>query len=1166
MSLLDKISGLAQKAKDNVVSKTFISKDKRLEHSLSEHVKVNEIYFEKVSTFGLPSTINVIAYDYVASLLAVAGDSANGYVKVFGKGISTTIRLPKSVGIKYLQFKTGLPILIVIDKANTIITIDLRTKSIRHALPAPEIITSQTYCTGTDWLFIGYANGFVDVFDIMLGTVTPYQIPDLLENQEIIDPEEISQQHIVVDLQLHPTDLNTLLIGYEAIVFIWNIRESTIRRAYSLRKLEKSSIYRNSNLTCFAWSPNGSRFIAGYDDGSTHLWDVKNEQKPLNSRKISDAFSVPGKEAAVSEPIYQIAWYANTAVHKSYIVIAGGTNAMDIQGLNVLEFDLDSDAREAKKQSIMPLPSDLSHFLILSTDPYYLGMHNPLCIAVIGVDHCLRVFGLEPGFPSLKLPPALEFLGPNILNACHIPQLPASAFSKLAGMTTSDRQTRYLPITGGVAGSEHVYHIDTNDLLVTIHQGEVVKFWDASYTALRPLSHLTIHCLEELADQEALLCSIDVNKNNALLTVGFSDGSILIYEYQPDAQIPTEIDPRLRKRNEEFINSCDDTLKEISELLQDMGSASDAQEEEQEHSDVVPADTNSFSKEQSEGIAISSAETATTNPFLSPSPTHQQPQPQQQQPQEISSEASTPQPPPRKLSKQSSVFKTINKYSEKAGFYALVRISLGSLPIKSTDFYLFSIAAASDDGSVSIIDIYRQLVLFSCNIAQIDFQNTVAASAAQPKSDNATNLEEADRSKPQPTKPASITSIRFFNTYSPTQVMAISTQLYVGLSNGHVYQFNLSTLHKVTAGTLNEYLSLRMIPSGPLIDMYMIDLNGNSQSASTQYVQEGHQQKLAKQPSHHPSNESEDEVSPKPSSIISNSSSTTTSNTSSVNNSNVPSKRMAAIGKGEYRQQEHPHFSICITDNSIQIFLSGYNVKLFAREFAASPKIVRSQVVKSGQQGVCLVLLMDNGRLAFYTLPTLDLILEMALPNTCLLDRLQESSISEDGRVVFWSGKYEMEEFSFIHKPELTFGESVVLFDASRAMPSHPSMVTLQQQQKAKKTWLDTVAGAFQKEPLTMQELDLLMGRIPMEDPNELRRQKIDAYKAKMEKEANSSSSSSKGPGGVFSELGDKMNERGERLNELDKKFQDMNAASGDFLRAVKDYNERQARKKWWEF
>lgn len=567
--------------------------------------------------------------------------------------------------------------MVIIDKSNTIITIDLRTKNIRHVLPAPEIITSQTYCTGTDWLFIGYANGFVDVFDIMQGTMTPYQIPDLLENQEIVDPEEIPQQHIVVDLQMHPTELNTLLIGYEAIVFVWNIRESNIRRSFSLRKLDKSNPSRNSNLTCFAWSPNGSRFIAGYDDGYTHLWDIKNEQKPITSRKISEAFALSGEEAVASEPIYQIAWYANTAAHRSYVVVAGGSNALDIQGLNVLEFSLDGDSREPKKQTIMPLPTDLSHFLIMSTDPYYLGMHNPLGIAVVGVDHCLRVFSLEHGFPLFKLPPALEFLGPNILNACHIPQLPTTAFKKLASMTTSDRQTRYLPITGGVAGPEHVYHIDANDLLVTIHQGEVVKFWDASYTALRPLSHLTINCLDDLVNQEAFLCCLDVNKTNGTFTVGFSDGSILIYEYQPDAQIPTDVDPRLKKRNEEFINNCDDTLKEISDLLEDMGSVSDTQEEQEPN---AAASTNPFLTEQNAGNH--STET-TPNPFLSPSPTYQQQQQQPQQSQEIPSEASTPQLPPRNASKPSSIFHTLNKSGEKAGFYALVRVSLGSLPITS---------------------------------------------------------------------------------------------------------------------------------------------------------------------------------------------------------------------------------------------------------------------------------------------------------------------------------------------------------------------------------------------------------------------------------------------------------------------------------------------------
>jgi hypothetical protein len=275
-------------------------------------------------------------FQILTNLKTKAGDSNYGYIKVFGKGISTTIKLPNPIGIKHLQFKIGFPILVVIDKANTIITIDLRTKSIRHTLSAQEIITSQAYCTGTDWMFIGYANGFVDVFDIMQGTITPYQIPDLLETQEANIPLEGKDlnSHIVVDLQMHPTELNTLLIGYESAAFIWNIRENTIRRSFSLRRLDKSNIYKSANLTCLAWSPNGSRFIGGYDDGSIHLWDIKNDQKPILSRKLSQAFSphTSKEEQPITEPIYQVAWYADEASHKSCIVIAGGSNPADIQG------------------------------------------------------------------------------------------------------------------------------------------------------------------------------------------------------------------------------------------------------------------------------------------------------------------------------------------------------------------------------------------------------------------------------------------------------------------------------------------------------------------------------------------------------------------------------------------------------------------------------------------------------------------------------------------------------------------------------------------------------------------------------------------------------------------------------------------------------------------
>ena len=73
------------------------------------------------------------------------------------------------------------------------------------------------------------------------------------------------------------------------------------------------------------------------------------------------------------------------------------------------------------------------------------------------------------------------------------------------------------------------------------------------------------------------------------------------------------------------------------------------------------------------------------------------------------------------------------------------------------------------------------------------------------------------------------------------------------------------------------------------------------------------------------------------------------------------------------------------------------------------------------------------------------------------------------------------------------------------------------------------------------------------------------ANKASEEHQASAEASGS-GLGGVFQELSQKMNERGEKLDQLQNKFEDMSAQSGDFLKAVREYNERQARKKWWEF
>lgn len=274
---------------------------------------------------------------------------------------------------------------------------------------------------------------------------------------------------------------------------------------------------------------------------------------------------------------------------------------------------------------------------------------------------------------------------------------------------------------------------------------------------------------------------------------------------------------------------------------------------------------------------------------------------------------------------------------------------------------IFRIAVATNNGKVTVIDIHKQMILFSHNIARTyliivsfikpilesnhflitcvesDYHNTVVIPAANLKSEVAAELKEADpNSKEELKKPATISTLNFFNTYSPSKVMTATTQLFVGLNNGHVYQFNLALLVErgpsiAATDIINDYLSLRVTPETTLLDMHVIDLKGKSQNATVELFTP-----LSKESSQHSSESVEDEMSPKPSSI--------TSSNSVV--SNNTSKRMVAIGKAEYRHQDNPHFLVYISLTGVSTVLSGFNVKLFVKEFKDFT-VVRSEIVNS---------------------------------------------------------------------------------------------------------------------------------------------------------------------------------------------------------------------------
>ncbi|KAI8098654.1 WD40-repeat-containing domain protein [Halteromyces radiatus] len=607
MTIFNKFSNIAHKAKEHALSKSILSKDKRLDHSLSSIIRTDMIHFVQMTNVGLESKISAMAFDTVAGLLAIAGGS-NGtgmnQLRIFGKGVSSILPLPNIDTIKYIQFKTGCPLLILIDKKNIIYTIDLKRQQILHMLPTQGIITSYCYCTGTDWMFIGFADGCIDVFDTRLGQMAKYGIPDLVASQQQQQQQQEQQQerrhesgNIVVALEMHPNNINWLLIGYESTVFLWDIRENMIHSTYEL----KNSDVRLSSLV---WNPQGDHFMAGYDDGYLHLWAINSEHRPVLSRQVFPSLD----KSQPCEPVYKLAWYFDDNAQKSYLVVCGGSAIKDIHGLHVLEFSL-NHLSDVRKQSIIPSDMELMDFSLLWSEPYQ--PRNPLGIMLLGCNGAISAHGLDHGYPTLTLPPSLSMVHPFVSNACFIPMVDEQLYRKMTTLTDADLQTRYLPLTGGVVGPGHIYKIPSNDILLTMHAGEIIQFWDASYTSLRPLSQLVIRCHDDLDDPTVYVCCIDLNAVSGTLCVGFNDGTILTYEIVdnlPSKNQDQEEYSKMENTNAQFISQCDETINELAEILGDMQRSTPTMDESREEQQTeIIRNTNNNDGNSDTDAALSNA-------------------------------------------------------------------------------------------------------------------------------------------------------------------------------------------------------------------------------------------------------------------------------------------------------------------------------------------------------------------------------------------------------------------------------------------------------------------------------------------------------------------------------------------------------------------------------
>ncbi|ORX53589.1 WD40 repeat-like protein [Hesseltinella vesiculosa] len=969
MAFFNKISNFAQKTKEAAQARSILAKDKRLDTSVSLAIVPEHARLDLITTFGLPSKVVTMAFDPVLGLLVTASQDQDRLVLCFfGKGFTSNIVLTGVQRIKYVHFKTGFPCLVLIDASNVVYMIDLRQRKVQHMLKTQGIITSCSYCTGTDWLFLGMADGYIDVLDTRLGKLSPYSIPDLLQppqDQSNQPPDQpTKERHLVVALETHPNNVNWLLVAYDRSVLLWDIREQQIHEEYTL----PSS---TANFTSLAWHPRGDAFVAGDDLGLVHVWSLSSPHRPVLSRPVFP--SIDPTSSSPIEPVYKLAWFLQSAESSlSCLVVAGGTAVQEMHGLHLIDLD---DLADARKQSMLPFASDVADFTILWSDAY--ARHSPIGVVILGTNGTLASHRLEPGYPLFTLPPALSLLNPLMANMCFLPMMHPPLYQALTTVTEKDRQLLHLPLTGGSVSGHHVYKVPSNDLLMTLHVGEIIQFWDASYTALRPLPQLTVRCHDDLQDPNLFVCTIDLNATTGLLAIGFSDGTVLVYDFVHPTPAPT-LPPRPQPADgtplppdigSQFIAQCDDTINELQDILDDMDHAS-LQEEE-----LSPAPSPHQPEQQPDRNhdhnAMPPPAVTSTNPFETHSPTaaatpspqgsamsHPLPASERQSTSTnpfdsnetcsaatgASDQASSVSPAPVPITHDMDPAEladspAYSKHSLEANMTALKRSdkTFGFVPDLSIklDGAINLMASTGNDVLACVTNFHDVCIL------QLTLQKTLAHLHVR----DFPGLEIASHEKSDSNDLAVpvITCLYFANTYAHRNYTHTSSQLLIGLENGQLYQVDMGSMQASLLSTLATEVK----------DVHCVDLSGRPQQCPATAsapppasiapttagdLQQQHQQPASKHersksfirrkslkkksatdsPADQPDGQQDEAWN-----ALSRTSTTTT--TSSAGSHGSAEKR----AKHDYQPQDQPHLILTCSATTVACTLAGYCTKLF---------------------------------------------------------------------------------------------------------------------------------------------------------------------------------------------------------------------------------------------
>jgi syntaxin-binding protein 5 len=512
----------------------------------------------------------------VQSLLAVGTTESkfgNGQIYVFGqKRVEVVFPLAHRASVKILQFCAEK--LLCVDSRNDLSVFSLETKGLLNAHSPPAKITA-LHCDPTlDYALLGTQHGDTLAYDLDREHLAPFKIPNLWREQF---PQ--SRMTAVVSLALHPRDIGTLLIGYNAGAVLYSFKQNKAMKwfHYVVPKgapggdADPTTMFteRAPPLTQAIWHPTGTFILTGHEDSSIVIWDPK-DGRIIQARTLQDTnVDKPGPGTlslgatpdtiSIKTPIFRIAWCANQDPDDTGILVAGGAPSnLPTKSLTFFElgrtpvystasWQLLSDHFEnPKRQRILPCPPGtevIDLCFIPRSSPHFAGAQDPLAIIALLASGEITTLSFPSGMPicpTNQLPLPMIMAHPFINHATLAPV----ERTRWLGMTEK-RQHGPLLVTGGAEANYPMKRFEHRNVVQTSHADGTIRLWDAGHAdELENPSLLQLDVSRAVGRQE----DVHVTQTSFAgaageLSAGLRTGEVAVFRWGNNKQLGQELPP-----------------------------------------------------------------------------------------------------------------------------------------------------------------------------------------------------------------------------------------------------------------------------------------------------------------------------------------------------------------------------------------------------------------------------------------------------------------------------------------------------------------------------------------------------------------------------------------------------------------------------------------------